>query len=117
MARKTPKMEISIATDVKTGSSTRISSNRGVHNGTVFFAKIIIPSYEEDVTTDINLVDEGDDIVYTFSDLSRGATHIITDFQCPLVEQEYFTAELSDEPGGDADYMIYVTLYYIPDVR
>ena len=117
MARKTPKMEISVATDSQVGTSTKISPNEKVHQGTVFFAKIIIPSYANNVTTKINLIDDEGDIVYSFPDLSRGATHLVSDFQCPLISKEHLTAELNGVPGGVNSYVIYVTLYYISDYR
>lgn len=117
MSRKTSKMSISVAVDSQVGESLTVSSNKGVHQGTVFFAKIIIPTYTNDVTTKINVIDDLGDTVYSFADLAKGATHIVTDFQCPLIEKEYFTAELSGVPGGADSYTIYVTLYYIPDAR
>jgi len=112
MAYKTPKTSITIAPDETTGTSVKISSNKGVHQGTVFFAKIVIPDYENDVTTTINVLDDEDEVVYSFAGLAKGVTHIVSDFQCPLIEKESFSAELSGAHGGESGYTIYVTLYY-----
>jgi len=117
MARKTSKMEIIVAPDSQVGTSERVSSNQKVHQGTVFFAKVIIPTYDNPATTKVNIVDDEGDIIYSFADLVMGSTNIISDFQCPIIEQEYITVELNEVPGGLVDYTIYVTLYYESDYR
>ncbi len=117
MARKTSRASIAVAVDGQTGTSNEISSNWGVHQGTVIFAKIIIPDYTINVTTNIYIVDSDGDRIYPFLALAKGATHVISDLQIPLVSEEYFEAELSGVPGGLTAYTIYVTLYYISDYR
>ncbi len=117
MAKKTSRMPISVAVDGQTGTSDKISQNWGVHQGTVIFAKIIIPAYTNNVTTNIYIVDSDGDRIYPFLALAKGATHIVSDLQIPLVSEEYFEAELSGVPGGLTAYTIYVTLYYVSDYK
>jgi len=117
MARKTSRASIAVAVDSQVGTSSIISSNWGVHQGTVIFAKIIIPAYTNNITTNIYIIDSDGDRIYPFLALAKGATHIVSDLQIPLVSGEYFEAELSGVPGGLTAYTIYVTLYYISDYK
>ena len=119
MARKIPNHTVNIAHDAQVGTSLKISSNEGVYQGTCFFAKIIIPNYANNVTTNVSIYDSVADKIYSFIDLARDTVHIFSDIQVPLVEKEYFEVELSGVPGGEPGtiWPVSITLYYISDYR
>jgi hypothetical protein len=117
MAKKTPKICILVSPGLKVGDSGLISPNWGVYQGVILVAKIIIPNYQKDVSTDISFLDSDGDQLYVFSYLERNKIYVVTDLQIPLVSREILRANLSDSPGGIVASEIFVTFYYEADYK
>ena len=115
VAHKTSNIPIIIATDGTSGISEQVSSNQKVHQGLVFFIKVVIPDYDNVVTATLDIIDKDGDTIYTIAGLTKGVTNIISDIQVPLVAQETIKLTLTGVPGGLSAWTSYVTLYYLSD--
>ena len=81
----------------------------------MFFIKVVIPNYDNVVTTTLDIIDKDGDTIYTIAGLAKGVTNIISDIQVPLVAQETIKLTLTGVPGGLSAWTSYVTLYYLSD--
>lgn len=68
MARQTEKLIISIPHNQTSGVSQLVSLNQRVHQGLIFFIKIKLPNYTNNVTTALSILDKEGDAIYKISE-------------------------------------------------
>ncbi len=96
-------------------ASDPISSNKGVHQGTMIGYKVIVGAAAAQAVS-ITLKDEDGDVIYTFADTpDQNTTTVRMGLLLPLYQQEVITIDPSADAGGAATLTVDVVLYYLPD--
>ncbi len=100
--------------------STKISGNRGVHQGQMVGFKVVAANVFNAITFTLSIKDGDGDIIYTSGALAENATTLTMGLNIPLIEQEKIVIDASGNPGNDVDgqrtdLTVDVVLYYNPD--
>ena len=97
--------------------SSKISSNRGVHQGTMIGFKLTVNDNTGNRTVTLKVKDKDGDTIYTSGNCAEGATTITMGLTIPLIEQEIVTITPSGDPGESGLAVTNIRLYYQPDCR
>jgi hypothetical protein len=122
MSRKIDRISITLpngaTAEVGGASTTRISSNKGVHEGEITLLKVVTPNFTNTITTTIKIYDSNGALKYTSEALAEnsGASGrvLYPPVPIPISEKEYVTATPSGDPGGTGG-IVTIDMEYKPD--
>jgi hypothetical protein len=95
--------------------SSRISQNRGVHQGKMVGFKLTINDNTGNRTATLKVKDSDGDVIYTSGACAENATTVTMGLDIPLIEKEIITITPSGDPGASGMDVTNIALYYHPD--
>jgi len=96
-------------------NSSKISANKGVHQGKMVGFKLTVNDNTGNRTVTLKIVDKDGDVIYTSGNCAEAVTTVTMGLDVPLVEQEIVRITPSGDPGASGLDVTNIVLYYHPD--
>lgn len=122
MSKPIPRISITLpngaVAEVGGASTTTISPNPGVHQGTICLLKVVTPNFTNPITTTIKIYDVNGAVKYTSAAFAEnsGAGGYAIPVNIPIYSKEYVTATPSGDPGAGGG-IVTIDMEFIPDTR
>jgi len=120
MSQEIPTVSIVLpngaAAEVGGSSTTKISPNKGIYQGTICLVKVVTPDFTNAVTTTVRLYDRNGILKYQSAALAEasGASGFAIPVNIPIHYGEYVTAQPSGDPGAGGG-TVTIDMEFIPD--